>query len=82
MEVNKCRSKSDPTRKWHHFSSVRCTAEKMERQKHSTRENTAAPLTVQNLNTLVNSLIFLASEIILLENQRAYESVSSNKSLI
>jgi hypothetical protein len=54
----------------------------MERQKHSTRENTAAPLTVQNLNTLVNSLIFLASEIILLENQRAYESVSSNKSLI
>jgi hypothetical protein len=48
MEVNKCRSKSDQTRKWHHFSSARCTAAKIERQKHSTRENAASPLNVQN----------------------------------
>jgi len=53
MEVNKCRSKSDQTRKCHHFCSARCTAAKIERQKHSTRENVASPLTVQNWNTLI-----------------------------
>ena len=59
MEVNKCRSKSDQTRKWHHFCSARCTAAKKERQKHRTRENAASPLTVPKWNTLIAQFSWL-----------------------